>query len=211
MLQILHSRVDSPLYSFLCSGYSLSTLSLVFIIEHKLYIYTLYVFNTKKRDRLYSPHLIVNFYIFVCGHWFSIYHDIIKNKLLGHFAKSLRNAFMFLVLQIPAFRVPGFTDSGFSCSWFYRFRLFVFLVLQIPAFRVPGFTDSGFSCSWFYRFRLFVFLVLQIPAFRVPGFTDSGFSCSWFSRSVPRSFPRFPVPCFTDSRRVITFSRRERL
>ena len=98
---------------------------------------------------------------------------------------------MFLVLQIPAFRVPGFTDSGFSCSWFYRFRLFVFLVLQIPAFRVPGFTDSGFSCSWFYRFRFFVFLVLQIPAFRVPGFL--------VPRSVPRSVPRFPVPCFTDS------------
>ena len=110
---------------------------------------------------------------------------------------------MFLVLQIPAFHVSGFTDSGFSCSWFYRFRLFMFLV----------FTDSGFSCSWFYRFRLFMFLV----------FTDSGFSCSWFYRfrffmflvlqipalhvpyffvpcSVPRSFPRFPVPCFTDSR-----------
>ena len=46
--------------------------------------------------------------------------------------------FMFLVLQIPAFHVPGFTDSGFSCSWFYRFRLFMFLVLQIPAFHVPG-------------------------------------------------------------------------
>ena len=46
---------------------------------------------------------------------------------------------MFLVLQIPAFHIPGFTDSGFSCSWFYRFRLFMFLVLQIPAFHVPGF------------------------------------------------------------------------
>ena len=104
--------------------------------------------------------------------------------------------FVFLVLQIPAFHVPGFTDSGFSCSWFYRFRLFVFLVLQIPAFRVPGFTDSGFSCSWFYRFRLFVFLVLQIPAFRVPGFL--------VPRSVPRSVPRFPVPCFTDSYMFLT-------
>ena len=103
---------------------------------------------------------------------------------------------MFLVLQIPAFHVPGFTDSGFSCSWFYRFRLFMFLVLQIPAFHVPGFTDSGFSCSWFYRFRLFMFLVLQIPAFHVPGFTDSGFSCSWFSRSSFRSLFRSPIPRF---------------
>ena len=67
----------------------------------------------------------------------------------------------------------------------------MFLVLQIPAFHVPGFTDSGFSCSWFYRFRLFMFLVLQIPAFHVPVFL--------VPRSVPRSVPRFPVPCFTDS------------
>ena len=51
--------------------------------------------------------------------------------------------FMFLVLQIPAFHVPGFTDSGFSCSWFYRFRLFMFLVLQIPAFHVPVFQGGG--------------------------------------------------------------------
>ena len=161
-----------------------------------VYTYILYVFNAKKHDRLYTPHLIVNFHIFVCGHWFTIYHDIIKNELLGDFTKSfnIRNAFMFLVLQIPAFHVPGFTDSGFSCSWFYRFRLFMFLVLQIPAFHVPGFTDSGFSCSWFYRFRLFMFLVLQIPAFHVPGFTDSGFSCSWFSRSSFRSLFRSPIP-----------------
>ena len=48
------------------------------------------------------------------------------------------------------------------------------------------------SCSWFYRFRLFMFLVLQIPAFHVPGFL--------VPRSVPCSVPRFPVPCFTDSR-----------
>ena len=83
--------------------------------------------------------------------------------------------FMFLVLQIPAFHVPGFTDSGFSCSLFYRFRLFMFLVLQIPAFHVPGFTDSCFSCSWFYRFRLFMFLVLSfLVPFLVP-FPDSPF------------------------------------
>ena len=75
---------------------------------------------------------------------------------------------MFLVLQIPAFHVPGFKDSGFSCSWFYRFRLFMFLVLQIPAFHAPGFTDSGFSYSWFSRSSFLVpfpdspFLVLQI-------------------------------------------------
>ena len=96
--------------------------------------------------------------------------------------------FMFLVLQIPAFHVPCFTDSGFSCSLFYRFRaVFMFLVLQIPrGFHVPCFTDSAFSCSLFYRFRVFMFLVLQIPRFHVP--------CS-----VPRSVPRFPVPCFTDS------------
>ena len=100
--------------------------------------------------------------------------------------------FMFRVLQIPAFRVPDFTDSGFSCSGFYRFRLFMFRVLPIPAFHVPGFTDSGFSCSGFYRFRLFMFRVLQVPAFHVPGFLVP---CS-----VPRSGPRFPVPCFTDSR-----------
>ena len=86
---------------------------------------------------------------------------------------------MFRVLQIPAFRVLGFTDSGFSCSGFYRFRLFVFRVLQIPAFRVPGFTDSGFSCSGFYRFRLFVFRVLQIPAFRVAGFTEVVLDCQF--------------------------------
>ena len=67
----------------------------------------------------------------------------------------------------------------------------MFLVLQIPAFHVPGFTDSGFSCSWFYRFRLFMFLVLQIPAFHVPVFL--------VPRSISRSVPRFPVPCFTDS------------
>ena len=98
--------------------------------------------------------------------------------------------FVFLVLQIPAFHVPGFTDSGFSCSWFYRFRLFMFLVLQIPAFHVPG----------FYRFRLFMFLVLQIPAFHVP--------CFLVPCSVPRSVPRFPVPCFTDSRMIThTFAK----
>ena len=37
-----------------------------------------------------------------------------------------------------------------------------------------------------------MFLVLQIPAFHVPGFL--------VPRSVPRSVPRFSVPCFTDSR-----------
>ncbi len=79
--------------------------------------------------------------------------------------------------MIPAFRVPGFTDSGFSCSGFYRFRLFSFRVLRIPAFLVPGFTDSGFSRSGFYRFWLFLFRVFLLP----------------------RSVPRFPVPCFTDS------------
>ena len=82
-------------------------------------------------------------------------------------------------------------DKNYPQLLFYRFRLFMILVLQIPAFHVPGFTDSGFSCSWFYRFRLFMFLVLQIPAFHVPGF--------FAPRSVPRSVPRFPVPCFTDS------------
>ena len=98
--------------------------------------------------------------------------------------------FVFLVLQIPAFHVPGFTDSGFSCSWFYRLRLFMFLVLQIPAFHVPG----------FYIFRLFMFLVLQIPAFHVP--------CFLVPCSVPRSVPRFPVPCFTDSRMIThTFAK----
>ena len=45
----------------------------------------------------------------------------------------------------------------------------MFLVLQIPAFHV----------------------VLQIPAFHVPVFL--------VPRSLPRSVPRFPVPCFTDS------------
>ena len=69
---------------------------------------------------------------------------------------------------------------------------FIVLVLQIPAFHVPGFTDSSFSCSLFYRFRFFMFLVLQIPSFHVPGFLVP---CS-----VPRSVPRFPVRCFTDSR-----------
>ena len=136
---------------------------------------------------------------------------------------------MFLVLQIPAFHVASFTDSGFSCSWFYKFRLFMFLVLPIPAFHVPGFTDSGFSCSWFYRFQFFMFLVLQVLAFHVPDFTDSGFSCSWFYRFrlfmflvlqipafhvpgflVPRSVPRFPVPCFTDSHRLRAFLTRFR-
>ena len=135
-----------------------------------------------------------------------------------------------LVLQIPPFHVPGLTDSGFSCSWFYRFQLFMFLVLQIPPFHVPGFTDSGFSCSWFDTFHLFMFLVLKIPGFHVPGFTDSGFSCSLFYRfrlfmflvlqilafhvpgflvpcSVPRSVPRFPVPCFTHSLKLIHNSK----
>ena len=68
--------------------------------------------------------------------------------------------FMFLVLQIPAFHVPGFTDSGFSCSWFYRFRLFMFLVLRIPVFHVPGFlVPRSVPCS--------------VPRFPVPCFTDS--------------------------------------
>ena len=67
---------------------------------------------------------------------------------------------MFLVLQIPAFHVPGFTDSGFSCSWFYRFRLFTFLVLQIPAFHVPCFLVP---CS----------VPRSVPRFPVPCFTDS--------------------------------------
>ena len=71
---------------------------------------------------------------------------------------------------------------------------FMFLVLQIPAFHVPAFTESGFSCSCFYRFRLFMFLVLQIPAFHVPGFL------------VPRSFPRFPVPCISDTQKVIVYA-----
>ena len=99
--------------------------------------------------------------------------------------------FMFLVLQIPDFLVPSFTDSPFSRSLFYRFRVFMFLVLQIPRFHVPCFTDSAFSCSLFYRFRVFMFLVLQIPRFHVP--------CFLVPCSVPRSVPRFPVPCFTDS------------
>jgi hypothetical protein len=41
---------------------------------------------------------------------------------------------MFLVLQLPAFPILGFTDSGFFHSWFHR----------IPAFLVPDFTDSVF-------------------------------------------------------------------
>ncbi len=93
--------------------------------------------------------------------------------------------FAFLVLQTPAFRVPGFTDSRFSGSGFHRFRLFSFQVLQIPAFRVPGFTDSSFSWSGFYRFRLFIEILDLIL----------GLLFLWVSRSVPR----FPVPCFTDS------------
>ena len=100
--------------------------------------------------------------------------------------------FIFRVLQIPAFRVPGFTDSGFSCSRVLQIPVFrvlqiLFQVLQIPAFRVPGFTNSGFSCSGFYRFRLFVFRVLQ------------GFSCSGFYRFRVFSFlVPFLVP-FPDS------------
>ena len=124
---------------------------------------------------------------------------------------GLRFITISLKMSYLAILLRALTYEMLSCSWFYRFRLFMFLVLQIPAFHVPGFTDSGFSCSWFYKFRLFMFLVLQIPAFHVPGFTDSGFSCSWFYRFrlfmflvfsflVPCSVPRFPVPCFTDSR-----------
>ena len=106
---------------------------------------------------------------------------------------------MFLVLQIPAFHVPGFKNSGFSCSWFYRFRLFMFLVLQIPAFHVPGFTDSGFSCSWFSRSSFLVpfpdspFLVLQIavlglakPNMHPACGTIRLSSCQIYARLVPR-------------------------
>ena len=70
--------------------------------------------------------------------------------------------FVFRVLQIPAFRVSGFTDSGFSCSGFYRFRLFVFRVLLIPAFHVPGFLVP---CS----------VPRSVSRFPVPCFTDSHF------------------------------------
>ena len=42
---------------------------------------------------------------------------------------------------------------------------------------------------------VFPFLVLQIPAFPIPGFL--------VPRSFPHSFPRFPVPCFTDSHNYI--------
>ena len=52
-----------------------------------------------------QDHLVAGLVAFGYHHHISIYHDIIKNELLGHFAKSLRNAFMFLVLQIPAFHV----------------------------------------------------------------------------------------------------------
>ena len=65
-----------------------------------------------------------------------------------------------LDLQIPAFLVPGFTDSGFSCSGFTD-----------SGFSCSGFTDSGFSCYGFYRFQLFVFRVFS---FLVP-FPDSPF------------------------------------
>ena len=101
-------------------------------------------------------------------------HTLLKYSTESGFLCSLFyrfRLFIFLVLQIPAFHVPGFTDSGYSCSGFCRFRLSMFLVLQIPAFYVPG----------FYRFRLFMFLVLQIPAFHVPSFLVP---CS-----VPRPFP----------------------
>ena len=112
------------------------------------------------------------------------------------FGKDL-GKILYFDLQIPAFHVPCFTDSGFSCSWFYRFRLFMFWVLQIPAFHVPCFTYSGLSCSLFYRFRLFMFLILQIPASHVPGFLVP---CS-----VPHSVPRFHVPCFTNSHQFYEF------
>ena len=83
--------------------------------------------------------------------------------------------FPFLLLQIPAFPIPAFTDSCFSHSCFYRFRLFPFLLLQIPAFPIPAFTDSGFSHSCFYRFRLFPFLLFLFPIpFPIP-FPDSPF------------------------------------
>ena len=67
----------------------------------------------------------------------------------------------FRVLQIPAFPIPGFRDSGFSHSGFCKFR-----VLQIPALMIPGFTDSGFSHFGFSHssipFPDSPFLVLQI-------------------------------------------------
>ena len=46
--------------------------------------------------------------------------------------------------QIPAFHVPCFTDSAFSCSLFYRFRLFMQRVFSfLVPFLVP-FSDSPF-------------------------------------------------------------------
>ena len=101
---------------------------------------------------------------------------------------------MLTKIETQKNHVPCFTDSGFSCSLFYRFRIFMFLVLQIPRFHVPCFTDSAFSCSLFYRFRVFMFLVLQILRFHVPCFLVPCFL-------VPCSVPQFPVPCFTDSLR----------
>ena len=50
--------------------------------------------------------------------------------------------------------VPCFTDSGFSCSGFYRLWLFMLGILLIPAFDVGDFTDHGF-----FSFRVFSFLV----------------------------------------------------
>ena len=65
---------------------------------------------------------------------------IFIRKITGFYRFRL---FSFLVLQIPAFLIPGFTDFGFPHSRYNRFRLFSFQVLQIPAFLIPGFTDFG--------------------------------------------------------------------
>ena len=78
-------------------------------------------------------------------------------------------------LQIPAFTIPCFTDSGFYNSVFYRFRVLQLRVLQIPAFTIPCLTDSGFYNSVFYRFRLLQFRVfISLIPFLIP-FLDSSF------------------------------------
>ena len=92
----------------------------------------------------------------------------------------------FLVLEIAALLISGFTDCCISHSVLILQILasFPFRALQIPSFLIPGFTDCGFSHSGFHTFRRFPFRVLQIRLFSFRVFTDSAFHILGFTDLV---------------------------
>ena len=122
------SRSNSTLFSLTSHVYNLLDPSYNYIVPDT-------ACNMK-----HTPLYMVNFLIYTCTHYtFYTFYPEIYYIPLNHGSCSWFyrfRLFMFLVLQIPAFHVTGFTDSGFSCSWFSR-SSFLSTIPRSLYFRYP--------------------------------------------------------------------------